>query len=101
MASLESLPADQRAVLQLLLKQGKSYEDLSGLLRIDTTAVRERAHDAVASLGPEGAGVGADRRTRSPTTCSASSPPPSARRRASTSRARPPAAPGRARQPGP
>ncbi|MBA3327854.1 MAG: hypothetical protein H0T43_06090, partial [Solirubrobacterales bacterium] len=61
MASLESLPADQRAVLQLLLKQGKSYEELSALLRIDTTAVRERAHDAVAALGPESAGVSSDR----------------------------------------
>jgi hypothetical protein len=53
MATLETLPADQRAVLQLLLKQGKSYEDLSGLLRIEPSAVQERAHDAIAALGPD------------------------------------------------
>lgn len=62
MASLDSLPADQRAVLQLLLKQGKSYDDLSGLLRIDPAAVRDRAHAGLAALGPEGAGLPADRR---------------------------------------
>lgn len=62
MASLDSLPADQRAVLQLLLKQGKSYEDLSGLLRIETDAVRERARDAVDALGPDDPAVDDDRR---------------------------------------
>jgi hypothetical protein len=53
MSRLDELPADQKAVLQLLLKQGKSYEDLGGLLRIDETAVRERALDALENLGPE------------------------------------------------
>jgi hypothetical protein len=62
MASLDSLPADQRAVLQLLLKQGKSYDDLSELLRIDAVAVRERARDAVDSLGPADPAVDPDRR---------------------------------------
>ncbi|MDQ3849637.1 MAG: hypothetical protein M3296_03355 [Actinomycetota bacterium] len=62
MASLDRLPADQRAVLQLLLKQGKSYDDLADLLRIDATAVRERAHAAIAAVGPVGNDVGADRR---------------------------------------
>ena len=50
---LESLPADQRAVLQLLLKQGQTYDDLSGLLNIDPAAVRERAHAALDALGPD------------------------------------------------
>jgi hypothetical protein len=53
MSRLDELPADQKAVLQLLLKQGKSYEDLGGLLRIDETAVRERALDALESLAPD------------------------------------------------
>lgn len=54
MSELDALPPDQRAVLQLLLKQGQSYEDLSGLLTIDAAAVRERAHAALAGLAPEG-----------------------------------------------
>src|SRR5213596_3660881 len=53
MAELDDLPADQRAVLQLLLKQGQTYEDLSGLLNIDADAVRARAHAALEALGPD------------------------------------------------
>jgi hypothetical protein len=55
MASLDTLPADQRAVVGLLLRQGKSYDELSGLLNLDATAVRERAHAALAALGPASA----------------------------------------------
>jgi len=55
MSALDSLPPDQKAVLQLLLKQGKSYEDLSKLLRIEPGAVRDRALDAMDALGPEDA----------------------------------------------
>jgi hypothetical protein len=53
MTEIDALPADQRAVLQLLLKQGQTYEDLSGLLNIDSAAVRERAHAALEALGPD------------------------------------------------
>jgi anti-sigma-K factor RskA len=53
MSRLETLPADQRAVLQLLLKQGKTYEELASLLRLDRNAVRERALDALDALGPD------------------------------------------------
>jgi hypothetical protein len=53
MAEIDDLPADQRAVLQLLLKQGQTYEDISGLLNIAPTAVRERAHSALDALGPD------------------------------------------------
>lgn len=52
MSRIDALPADRRAVLQLLLRQGKSYDDLAGLLRIEPQAVRERAHDALDRLGP-------------------------------------------------
>ncbi len=52
MTRFEELPADRRAVLQLLLKQGKSYDELGRLLRIDRHRVRERARDAVLHLGP-------------------------------------------------
>jgi len=50
---LDDLTPDQRAVLQLLLKQGKSYAELAALLKIDPEAVRQRAIGAIAALGPE------------------------------------------------
>ena len=56
MARVDQLPADQKAVLQLLLKQGKTYDELAALLRLDGTGVRERALDALDSLGPDDAG---------------------------------------------
>jgi hypothetical protein len=55
MSRFDALPADQKSVLQLLLRQGKGYDDLSELLKLDTTEVRSRAHDALDALGP-GAG---------------------------------------------
>ncbi len=51
MASLDTLTDGQRAILQLLLRQGKSYEDLATLLKSDPDAVRTRARDAVAAIG--------------------------------------------------
>jgi hypothetical protein len=51
MSELDDLPPDQRAVLQLLLKQGQTYDELAELLAIDAVAVRVRAHAAVNSLG--------------------------------------------------
>ena len=53
MASLDSLPADQRAVLQLVLQRGRSYDDIAELLSIDRAAVRERALSALDALGPQ------------------------------------------------
>jgi hypothetical protein len=51
MSALETLPPDQRAVLQLILKQGRGYADLSRLLSIDEAAVRARALAGVEQLG--------------------------------------------------
>jgi hypothetical protein len=62
MSRLDALPADQRSVLQLLLKQGKGYDDLSGLLHLDSSEVRSRAHDALDSLGPGAQGLPGERR---------------------------------------
>lgn len=56
-AALETLPPDQRAVLQLILKQGRGYAELSGLLKIDETAVRARAHAGLEALAPNGSGA--------------------------------------------
>ena len=53
MARLDQLPPDQRAVLQLLLKQGKSFGEIADVLKIERSAVKARAHDALAALGPE------------------------------------------------
>ena len=53
MARIDDLRPDQRAALQLLLQQGRSYEDIATLLRIDDAAVRERAHAALDALGPD------------------------------------------------
>jgi hypothetical protein len=62
MAPPESLNDGQRAVLQLLLRQGKSYDDLAGMLKTDPAGVRTRARGAVAAVGPDAGAIGADRR---------------------------------------
>jgi hypothetical protein len=62
MARLDQLPPDQRAVLQLLLKQGKSYGEIASVLKIERSAVEARAHDALAALGPEDTDLSEDRR---------------------------------------
>ena len=53
MASLDSLPADQRAVLDLVLQRGRSYDDIARLLAIDRAAVRARALAAFDAIGPD------------------------------------------------
>jgi hypothetical protein len=52
MASLDTLPPDQRAVLQLVLQRGQSYSEIAQVLSIDSAAVRERALSALEALGP-------------------------------------------------
>jgi hypothetical protein len=51
--ALDRLAPDQRAVVQLVLAQGRSYDDLSELLAIPVQAVRARAHDGLRSLAPD------------------------------------------------
>src|SRR4051795_2447152 len=63
MSGIDDLAPDQRAVLQLLLKQGKAYVELAALLRIEPDAVRARAVAALDELGPrDGAQLAAERR---------------------------------------
>jgi hypothetical protein len=62
MASLDSLSDLQRATLQLLLKQGKSYDEIAALLKTDPSAVQSRAQEAVGALGPAKPDIGDDRR---------------------------------------
>jgi hypothetical protein len=53
MSPLDGLPPDQRAVLQLVLQQARSYEDLARVLGISSDAVRARAHAGLQALGPD------------------------------------------------
>lgn len=53
MASLDTLTPDQRAVLDLVLRRGRSYDDIAQLLAIDRAGVRARALAAFDSIGPE------------------------------------------------
>jgi hypothetical protein len=52
MSSFDSLPGDQRAVLQLVLERGRNYDEIASLLSIDRAAVRDRALAALNTLGP-------------------------------------------------
>jgi hypothetical protein len=62
MSSLERLPADQRAVLALVLQRGRSYDQIAELLAIDRAAVRDRALAALDALGPSESRVAPERR---------------------------------------
>jgi hypothetical protein len=53
MASLERLPPDQRAVLDLVLKRGRTYDEIAQMLGIDRAGVRNRALAALDALGPQ------------------------------------------------
>lgn len=45
-----SINHDDRALIQLILVRGKSYDDIGGLLGTDRDSVRTRAHEALARL---------------------------------------------------
>jgi hypothetical protein len=62
MTPLDTLAPDQRAVLELVLRQGRSYGELSELLAIPEREVRARADAGVRALaGEPGAGVDSGR----------------------------------------
>ncbi|HEY8769513.1 MAG TPA: sigma factor-like helix-turn-helix DNA-binding protein, partial [Thermoleophilaceae bacterium] len=52
MATFDQLTDDQRAILELLLRRGQSYEELSGKLGLPEARVRELARDALVELAP-------------------------------------------------
>jgi len=52
MAALEPLAPDQRAVVSLVLQQGRSYDEIASMLGIAPDAVRARAHAGLAALAP-------------------------------------------------
>ena len=53
MSSVDGLAPDQRAVLQLVLQRGRSYDEIAQMLSIERAAVRERALGALEALGPQ------------------------------------------------
>jgi hypothetical protein len=50
MSRLDDLPPDQRAVLMLLVAQGKSHAEIAGMLGIPQDTVRDRARQALDAL---------------------------------------------------
>ena len=52
MATFDQLSDEQRAIVELVLQQGKSYDELSEMLGIPEARVRERARDALVELAP-------------------------------------------------
>src|SRR4051794_37489018 len=60
MAVLDPLAPDQRAVVGLVLQQGRSYREIADLLGISRSAVRARAHAGLAALAAPDAEVPAD-----------------------------------------
>jgi hypothetical protein len=58
------LPADQQAVLDLVLRRGRSYAGIARALRLDIDAVRARARDAVTTLSAAAPTVPDDRRAQ-------------------------------------
>jgi Anti-sigma-K factor rskA/Sigma-70, region 4 len=52
MATFDQLSDEQRAIVELVLQQGKSYAELSDMLGMPETRVRELARDALVELAP-------------------------------------------------
>jgi hypothetical protein len=52
MATFDQLAADQRAIIEIVLRQGKSYEQIGEMLDLPPTRVRELARDALGELAP-------------------------------------------------
>ena len=56
MPTFDQLPPEQRAIIELVLQRGRSYEDLADALAITPERVRELAVDALVELSPRSAG---------------------------------------------
>jgi hypothetical protein len=52
MATFEQLSPEQRAIVELVLRQGKTYGELSDMLNLPEGRVRELARDALVELAP-------------------------------------------------
>jgi hypothetical protein len=52
MATFDQLSAEQRAIVELVLQQRKTYGELAGMLSLPEARVRELARDALVELAP-------------------------------------------------
>jgi Sigma-70, region 4 len=52
MATFDQLSPEQRAIVELILRQGKTYEELADMLKLPEPRVRELARDALVELAP-------------------------------------------------
>ena len=52
MATFDQLPADQRAILELVIGRGQTYDELSEMLGMPPARVRELARQALGELAP-------------------------------------------------
>ena len=52
MATLDQLPAEQRAIVELVVQRGRSYATLADVLQVPSERVRELARDALTELSP-------------------------------------------------
>jgi hypothetical protein len=52
LATFDQLTDEQRAIVELVLRQGKSYDELSDMLGMPEARVRELARDALVDLAP-------------------------------------------------
>jgi hypothetical protein len=52
MATLDQLPAEQRAIVELVVQRGRSYGALAEVLQVPSERVRELARDALVELSP-------------------------------------------------
>src|SRR5919107_3998100 len=63
MSGMKDLSIDQVSVLGLVLRQGRPFSELAGMLDMDEGEMRRRAHEALDALGPDdGARLPAERR---------------------------------------
>src|SRR5919205_365526 len=61
-ATLDQLPPEQRAIIELVVQRERSYEDLAAMLDIPPPRVRQLARDALIELAPVSARRVADDR---------------------------------------
>ena len=55
MATFDQLPAEQKAILELVLQRHQSYDDLASMLGMPTPRVRQLAREALTDLSPRSA----------------------------------------------
>jgi hypothetical protein len=52
MATFDQLPAEQRAIIELVVARGRSYDALADVLQVPSQRVRELAREALVELSP-------------------------------------------------